>query len=37
LKKGNYYPAAQNDQIVWLTTFANEIQVLGPGLGLTPA
>jgi len=37
MKKGNYYPAAQNDQIVWLTTFANEIQVLGPGLGLTPA
>lgn len=37
MKKGNYYPAAQNDQIVWLTTFANEIQVLGPSLGLTPA
>jgi hypothetical protein len=37
MKKGNYYPTAQNDQIVWLTTFANEIQVLGPGLGLTPA
>jgi len=37
MKKGNYYPAAQNDQIVWLTTFANEIQILGPGIGLTPA
>jgi hypothetical protein len=36
MKKGNYYPAAQNDQIVWLTNHANQIQVLGPGLGLTP-
>jgi hypothetical protein len=37
MKKGNYYPAAQNDQIVWLTTYANQIQILGPGIGLTPA
>ena len=37
MKKGNYYPAAQNDQTVWLTTYANQIQILGPGLGLTPA
>jgi len=37
MKKSNYYPTAQNDQIVWLTNYANQIQVLGPGLGLTSA
>ena len=37
MKKSNYYPYAQAQQIVWLTNFANQIKVLGPGLGLTPA
>ena len=37
MKRNTYYPSQQNDQIVWLTTFANEIQILGPGIGLTPA
>jgi hypothetical protein len=37
IKKGNYYPYAQNDQLVWLTSFITQIQNLGPGLGLTPA
>jgi hypothetical protein len=36
MKRNNYYPSHQNDQIVWLTNFANEIQVRGPGIGLTP-
>lgn len=37
MKKNNFYPYAQADQIVWLTNYANQIKVLGPGLGLTPA
>jgi hypothetical protein len=37
MKKSHYYPAAQNDQIVWLTNYANQIQNLGSGLGLTAA
>ncbi len=36
MKKSNYYPAAQNDQIVWHTNYANHSQVLGPGIGMTP-
>jgi hypothetical protein len=36
MKRGNYYPFAQAQQIIWLTNFANEIQVIGPGIGLTP-
>jgi hypothetical protein len=35
MKKSNYYPFAQADQIIWLTNYANEIPVIGPGLGLT--
>ena len=36
MKRNNYYPSGQADQIIWLTNYANEIPVLGPGLGLTP-
>jgi hypothetical protein len=37
MKRNTYYPPAQPAQIVWLTNYANKIQILGPGLGLTPA
>ena len=37
MKHNNYYPLKQADQIIWLTTFANKIELLGPGLGLTKA
>jgi len=37
MKRNNYYPSGRNAQIVWLTNFANEIQLVGPGLGLSPA
>jgi len=36
MKKIKFYPPAQRDQIIWLTNYANQIQELGPGLGLTP-
>ena len=29
MKKSNFYPYAQNDQIVWLTNYADQL----PGLG----
>ena len=32
MKRNNYYPSAQADQIIWLTNYANEIPVLGPAL-----
>jgi hypothetical protein len=32
-----YFPRGQADQMVWYTTFAREIQVLGPGLGYSAA
>ena len=35
MKRNTYYPSVQTDQIVWLTNYANQIQILGPGLGLT--
>ncbi len=35
MKHNSYYPPGQPAQIVWLTTFGNEIQALGPGLGYT--
>ena len=34
---GKWFPGGQAAQIVWYTTFANKIQELGPGLGLTAA
>ena len=37
MKKGNYYPYAQNDQIVWLTNFAGKLPGLATTLNLTPA
>jgi hypothetical protein len=37
MKKGNYYPAAQNDQIVWLTNFGGKLPGLAGILKLTPA
>jgi hypothetical protein len=37
MKRNSFYPPGQTDQIVWLTKFANEIMVLGPGLGYTAA
>jgi hypothetical protein len=36
MKRNTFYPPAQPKQIIWLTSYANEIQVIGPGLGLTP-
>ena len=36
MKRDNYYPSRRPNQIIWLTNYANEIQVLGPGMGLTP-
>lgn len=35
MKHNNYYPSGKNDQIVWLTNYANQIQVLSSGLGLS--
>ncbi len=37
MKKSNYYPYAQNDQIVWLTNYADQLPGLAAVLGLTPA
>jgi hypothetical protein len=37
MKMSKYFPKAQGAQLVWYMTFANEIQVIGPGLGLTAA
>ena len=36
MKRNNFYPSAQPAQIVWHTTFANEIKVIGPNIGMTP-
>ena len=36
MKKGNYYPSAQNDQIVWLTNFGGKLPGLASVLNLTP-
>jgi hypothetical protein len=35
MRRNNFYPPGQPAQIVWLTTFANEIKVIGPGIGLS--
>jgi hypothetical protein len=35
MKRNSFYPASHLAQIPWLTTFANEMQLLGPGLGYT--
>jgi len=35
MKKSNYYPAAQNDQIVWHTNFAGKLPGLAAVLNLT--
>jgi hypothetical protein len=37
MKRNTYYPSAQPAQIIWHTTFANEIKIIGPGIGLAPA
>lgn len=37
MKHNSFYPPGQPAQIVWQTTFGNEIQILGPGLGYTAA
>ena len=37
MKKSNYYPAAQNDQIIWLTNFGGALPGLAAVLNLTPA
>ncbi len=36
MKRYNFYPPAHPDQIIWHTNFANEIKLIGPGIGLTP-
>ena len=35
MKKGNYYPSAQNDQILWLTNFGGKLPGLAGDLKLT--
>jgi hypothetical protein len=37
MKKSKFYPPSQPAQIVWHTTFANEIKIIGPNIDLTPA
>ena len=37
MKKSNFYPYAQNDQIVWLTNYADQLPGLAAVLGLTSA
>ena len=37
MKRNTFYPPGQADQIIWLTNYANEIPVIGPGIGLTAA
>ena len=36
MKRNSFYPSMQNDQIVWHSTFASEIKIIGPAIGLTP-
>ena len=36
MKKGNYYPSAQNDQILWHTNFGGKLPGLAGDLKLTP-
>jgi hypothetical protein len=35
MKRNTYYPARQNDQIVWLTNFSTKLPALAAALGLT--
>jgi hypothetical protein len=37
MKRNPFYPPDQPAQVLWHTTFGNEIMVLGPGLGYTAA
>src|SRR5208282_2596028 len=37
MKRNNYYPAKQGDQIVWLANWVNKLPGYGTALGLTPA
>jgi len=37
MKRNSYYPPDKPNQIIWLTSFITQIQIIGPGIGLTAA
>ena len=37
MKRNNYYPSRQSDQVLWLANFINKLPDCAPALGLTPA